>query len=97
MTVTAVWKITMRPLILRNWATALAWLPGFPSGSPSRSATWSEPMTTAPGCSRATACALAAASRRARPAGVSPASGVSSTSGGTTLNASLSRDSSSRR
>ena len=48
---------------------------------PSRSATWSEPITTAPGCRRATARALARARRSASAAGGSPGCAVSSTSG----------------
>ena len=49
-TATAVWKTTLRPLMRRSCATARSWLPGLPIGSPSRSATWSEPITTASAC-----------------------------------------------
>ena len=46
-TATAVWKTTVRPRIARSCAVARAWSPGLPMPSPSRSATWSEPITTA--------------------------------------------------
>jgi hypothetical protein len=52
-TATAVWKITVWPLMRRNWAVARSWLPGLPRGWPPRSATWSEPITMASGRSAA--------------------------------------------
>ena len=51
-TATAVWKTTVRPRIARSCAVARAWSPGLPMPRPSRSATWSEPITTASACAR---------------------------------------------
>ena len=66
-----------------GWCGPLAalWRQQSPSGSPSRSATWSEPITIASGKRAATVLALDRASRCASARGVSPGNGVSSTSG----------------
>ena len=54
-------------------------VPGLPSASAPRTATWSEPMTTAPGWAAATASAFSRASRSASACGASSCSAVSST------------------
>jgi hypothetical protein len=85
------------PRMRRKLRTARACVPGLPSASPSRSATWSEPITTACGKRLATARALARPGGRPGRPGNSPGSGVSSTSGATTLKGDAQAPSSSRR
>ena len=96
-TATAVWNTTVRPRMACNCSTARSCVPGLPIGRPARSATWSEPITSACGKRAATACALASASRRASASGDSPARGASSTSGAAVSKGSRRRSSSSRR
>jgi hypothetical protein len=74
-------EVTRRPRIFCSWARARAWSPGLPICSPSSVATWSEPITSAPGCLRDRGRLSARARRRAVASGASPGSGVSSMCG----------------
>ena len=82
------WKTTVLPDNAVSCATACAWSKGLPTASPSQSATWSEPMTSASGYCTATLRALASASRSAVADGTSPGSAVSSVDGDATTNGS---------
>ena len=96
-TATAVWKITLRPRMRRSCAVARSWLPGLPSGSPSRSATWSEPITIAVGPALRHVAGLGDGEPHGQGGRRLAGRGVSSTSGATTSNGSPRRSSSSRR
>ena len=85
---TAVWKVAVCPdsggQHARGWRSRRARLAEHLSPS---AQTWSEPITSAPGCRLATARALASASRTAWSRGDSPGGGVSSTSGASAVEA----------